>query len=171
MNKHHKLFGITPTEPTFIMRVLIEQEFQEDKPRIKQALIKVVQFQATSEVVETKNGPEANTRIDYLTGNGIFYNDELSGAGTASDEDESTYIELNFITAKSSNTASLIIPSKSYSAEQVQHKKYLDLIVDHFAPERYSVEIDKYVIMKFLLEVFSEMTGKNTNLDGLEASK
>ena len=171
MNKQYKLFGITPSEPTLIMRISIEQELQEDKPRIEEVLIKVVQIQATSEVIETKNGPEANTRIDYLTGNGIFYNDELSGVSTATDEDESTCIKLNFITTKGSNTASLIIPNKSYSAEQVQHKRHLDLIVDHLAPERYSVEIDKDVIVNFLLEVFSKMAGNATYLDSLEASK
>jgi hypothetical protein len=171
MNKHYKLFGITPTEPTFILRVLIEQEFGDGKVHIEQALIKVVQIQATSEVVETKNGPEANTRIDYLTGNGIFYTDELSGVGVAADEDESTYIELNFATTKDSNTASLIIPKKSYPTEQAKNSQYLNLIIDHLAPERYPVEVDKDVIMDFLLGVFSEMTGNNTYLDSLEASK
>ncbi|MBT8521124.1 hypothetical protein G6737_01030 [Polynucleobacter paneuropaeus] len=171
MNKHYKLFGITPTEPTFIMQVLIEQEFHEEKARIKQELIKVVQIQATSEVVETKNGPEANTRIDYLTGNGIFYNDELSGLGTAADEDELTYIELNFVTTMGSNTASLIIPKKSYPAEQSQKSQYLNSIIDHLAPERYSVEVDKDAIMDFLLGVFSKMAGNAKYLNSLEASK
>jgi len=170
MNKHYKIFGITPTEPTFIMQVLIEQEFHE-KARIEQALIKVVQIQATSEVVETKNGPEANTRIDYLTGNGIFYNDELSGLGIAADENEPTYIELNFVTTMGSNTAGLIIPKKSYPAEQSQNSQYLNSIIDHLAPERYSVEVDKDAIMDFLLEIFSKMTNKNIYCESLEASK
>jgi hypothetical protein len=153
------------------MRVLVEQKFHEETVRIRQALIKVVQFQATSEVVETKNGQEANTSIDYLTGNGIFYNDELSGLGIAANEDELTYIELNFVTTMGSNTASLIIPKKSYPAEQSQNSQYLNSIIDHLAPERYSVEVDKNAIMGFLLGVFSKMTNNNTYCESLEASK
>jgi len=171
MKKQYKIFGITPSEPTFIMRVLIEQEFGKEKVHIKQTYIKVTQIQATSEIVDTKHGPEANTRIDYLTGNGIFYNDELSHVGIAVDEDETTCIELNFATTKDSNTANLIIPRKSYPTEQAQNSKYLNLIVDHFAPERYSVEVDKELIMGFLLEVISGMAGDNTYLDVFEASK
>lgn len=170
MNKQYKIFGITPTEPTIIMRVFIEKEFDEEKIHIEQAFIKVVQIQATSEVVETKYGPEANTRIDYLTGNGIFYNDELSGVGIAADEDKSTYIELNFVTTMGSNTASLILPRRDYPAGS-KSKKYLDMILEHLAPERYSVEVDKNVIMDFLLNVFSKMASYNLDYESLEASK
>jgi hypothetical protein len=171
MSKQFKIFGITPSEPTFIMRVLIEQEFGDGKVHIEQVLIKVIQIQATSEIIDTKHGPEANTRIDYLTGNGIFCADELSGVGIAANEDESTFIELNFTMTKGSDTASLIIPKKNYPTEQAQNKKYLDLIIGHLAPERYSVEVDKEAIMTFLLGVFSGMTGNSTYLDSLEAGK
>lgn len=171
MNKHYKLFGITPTEPMFIMRVLIEQKFNSEEIQVKQSLIKVVQIQATSEIVETKSGPEANTRIDYLTADGIFNVDELSGIGIANDEDALTYIGLNFVTAKGSNTASLIIPNKTYPAEQSQNRQYFNLIIEHLAPDRYSEEVDKDVIMDYLLGVFWEITGNNTYLDCLEASK
>lgn len=164
MNKHYKIFGITPTEPTYIMRVFIEQEFDEDKVHIEEAIIRVIQIQATSEVFETEHGPEANTRIDYLTKNGIFFTDELSGVGIAANEDESTYIELNLATTKGSNTASLILPNKNYQAGS-QSKKYLDMIFEYLAPEGYPVEVDKGEIVNFLLGVFSLMTGKNTFVD------
>jgi hypothetical protein len=169
MNKHYKIFGITPTEPTYIMRVFIEQEFDDDKVHTEEAMIKVIQIQATSEVFDTEHGPEANTRIDYLTKNGIFPTDELSGVGIAADEDESTYIELNFSTSRNSNTASLILPKKIYPVVS-ESKKYLDMIFEYLAPEGYPVEVDKEEIVNFLLGVFSLMTGKNTFVDTIRGN-
>lgn len=157
MSKQTKIYGITPTAPTFILRVLIEQEFGAEEIQVKQSLIKVVQRQATSEIIETSHGPEVSTQIDYLTADGIFNIDELSGVGIATNDDEITYIELNFCTTESSDTASLIIPKKKYPAEEALKNKYLAKIIDHFAPERYTVEVKIDEIKPFLLEIFMQM--------------
>lgn len=170
MKKQYKLFGITPTAPTFILRVLIEQEYGAEEIQVKQSLIKVVQRQATSEIIETNHGPEAITRIDYLTGDGIFNTDELSGVGFATNDDEVTHIELNFCTTEGSDTASLIVPKKKYPAEESLKNKYLAMIIDHFAPERYAVEVKIDEIKPFLLDIFLQMGGSYAAHNAAEAN-
>lgn len=157
MKKQYKLFGITPTAPTFILRVLIEREYGAEEIQVKQSLIKVVQRQATSEIIDTSHGPEAITRIDYLTADGIFNTDELSGAGIATNDDEATHIEMNFCTTEGSDTASLILPNKKYLDEEFLKNKFLATIIDHFAPERYAVEVKIDEIKPFLLDIFLQM--------------
>ena len=161
MNKQYKIFGITPYDSTLILRVLIEQHFGEEQVRVEQSLIRVIQIQATSKIIETNDGPEENTRINYLTANGIFYTNELSGLGIANNEDEATYIQLNFITTKDCKWASLIIPTKKNLAEEDPNNKYLNMIVEHLAPESYAIELKKEEIINFLLTVFSKMIDKN----------
>lgn len=170
MKKQYKLFGITPTAPTFILRILIEREYGAEEMQVKQSLIKVVQRQATSEIIETSQGPEAITRIDYLTADGIFNTDELSGIGIATSVDEVTHIELNFCTTEGSDTASLIIPKKKYPDEDFLKNKYLVTIIDHFAPERYAVEVKIDEIKPFLLDIFLQMGGSYAVHNAVEAN-
>lgn len=170
MNKQTKIFGITPSAPTFIIRVLIEHEFGAEEVQVKQSLIKVVQRQATSEIIETSHGPEAITRIDYLTGDGIFNTDELSGVGIATNDDEAAHIEMNFCTTEGSDTASLILPKKKYPDEEFLKNKYLATIIDHFAPERYAVEVKIDEIKPFLLDIVLQMGGSYVSPNAVEAN-
>ncbi len=170
MSKQTKIYGITPTAPTFILRVLIEQEFGAEEIQVRQSLIKVVQRQATSQIIETRHGPEVTTRIDHLTEDGIFNIDELSGIGVATNVDEVTHIELNFCTTEGSDTASLIIPQKKYPTEEALKNKYLAKIVDHFAPERYAVEVKIDEIKPFLLGIFMQMGRSYAAANTVEAN-
>jgi hypothetical protein len=169
MSKQTKIFGITPQEPTFIIRILIEQEFGSKEIQVKQSLIKVIQRQAISEIIETNHGPEVITQISYLTADGIFNTDELSGVGIATNDDEVTIIEMNFCTTEGSDTANLIIPKKKYRTEEPYKNKYLAKIIDHFAPERYAEEVKIEEIKPFLHSVFSQMSGNNDLPSNAEA--
>ncbi len=165
MDKQYKLFGITPSKPLQILRILVEQKFDETETRINLSSIRVLQIQATSEILKTISGPEATTRVEYLTTNGIFHADELSGVNIAEGDDDSSSIELNFITTSDDNTASLIIPTKKYLPTQAINDYYLQVLIDHFAPDRHSLEFAKEDITSFLLGVLSKMTGRDAFLD------
>jgi hypothetical protein len=165
MDKQHKIFGITPAEPLQILRILITQLPVEDKVDVNLSLIRVLQMQATSLIIETRSGPEVTTRVDYLTPSGIFDNDALSGVGIAEEDDDISVIELNFILTRGEETASLIIPANKYSESQALNRRYLQKIIEHFAPDRYSLEVKRNEIVDFLLDVFGDMTGKKHRLE------
>lgn len=162
MNKQHKVFGITPSEPLQILRISIEQPLDGSKTTILQSGIKVVQLQATSTTFQTTEGPEVSTEIDYLTANGIFHNDELSGIGIPQEEDDIWCMDFNFISTIQSNTASLIIPTKRYpEANQARNNHHLQKVIDRFADGPYSLEMEKEKIIEILLDEFSEMTSNS----------
>ena len=167
MDKQYKVYGITPSEPMQILRILIELQPGEDKAYINLSSIRVLQIQATSLIIETRSGPEVTTRVDYLTPSGIFHNDELSGVGIDSTEAESEYshMELNFIGSRGGDTISLIIPRNKYSENQPLNKKYLQKIIERFAPDGYALEEQKSVVIDTLLDIFSDMTNKDLRLN------
>ncbi|QWD69656.1 hypothetical protein [Polynucleobacter sp. UB-Siik-W21] len=165
MNTQHKIFGITPTEPLQILRLSIEQQLGTNKTVMSMNSIKAIQLQATSSISKTTSGTEVATRIDFLTLNGIFHNDELSGIGIPQTEDEHWIIQLNFISEVNTGKCSLIVPTKKYPAGQMQNNYFLQKIIDRFTEDRYPLQLKKDQIIAILVEVFSEMTGKDILLD------
>jgi len=164
MDMQHKIFGITPTEPLQILRISIEQSLAEEKAKVAQSFIKVAQLQATSSTIETTAGPEVTTRIDYLTFNGIFHNNELSGISIPETEDDIWSIQLNFISEANGATASLIIPTKRHPDSQMRNNYYLQKIIDYLTEDRYPLQLTKDQIIVTLIELFSEMMGKEVLL-------
>lgn len=161
MNTQYKIFGITPSEPLEILRLSIQQQQGEAKPAISISSLKAIQLQAFSSITGTSADPAVITRIEYLTLNGIFHNDELSGVGIPQTEDDLWIIQLNFIAGVNNRRASLIIPKKRYPDHQARNNYFLQKIIDRLTEDQYPLQLEREQIISILEEVFTEMTGKD----------
>jgi DNA-binding XRE family transcriptional regulator len=161
MKKQYKSHGIHTPESLEIVRIQIEQEFGKSSITTKIDIIRVLQPQAKTELVfiPGQSWPEENTEIEFLTINGIFWNTELSGVYEATNEDETSSIQLNFISARNSTALSLIPPKKIYPQHQKVNNHILTQLVESMTSDGESVELEIEEAKDLMKLALCTMTG------------
>jgi hypothetical protein len=161
MKKQYKSYGIHTPEPLEIVRIQIEQEFGKSNITTKIDIIRVLQTQAKTELVfiPGQAWPEEDTEIEFLTINGTFWNAGLSGVSEATNEDETSSIQLNFISARDSAALSLIPPKKTYPQHQKACNRILTQLIESMTSDGESVELEIDEVKDLMKLALCTMTG------------
>jgi hypothetical protein len=161
MKKQYKSHGILTPEPLEIVRIQIEQEFGKSNITTKIDRIRVLQPQAKTELVfiPGQSWPEEDTEIEFLTINGTFWNAGLSGVYEATNEDEMSSIQMNFISTPNSTTLSLIPPKKIYTQHQKVSNRILTQLIESMTSDGESVEIEIEEAKDLMKLALCTMTG------------
>lgn len=159
MKKHYKISDTSNSLPHQILRIKVEAAFGKTEAELLLTSIRVLGYQVITTIIESDHPPETLTVVKPHTINGTFDNEFFSGVCIARDQSEISSIELNFISITGSDTASLIIPSTEYSDYGSVERYYLNKLIDQLTQDRYSIELQKDMIIKIILDAFNQMTG------------
>lgn len=161
MKKQYKSYPIKTSEPLEIVRIQVEQEFGKSNITIKIDVVKVLQTQAKTELkfIPGQAWPEEDTEIEFLTIKGTFWNAGLSGVYEATNEDETSSIQLNFISTPNSTALSLIPPKKIYPQHQKVSNRILKQLIESMTSDGESVELEIEEVKDLMKLVLCAMTG------------
>ena len=161
MKTQYKSYGIHTPEPLEIVRIKTEQEFGKSNITTKIDLIRVLQTQAKTELkfIPGQSWPEEDTEIEFLTIKGTFWNAGLSGVYEATNEDETSSIQLNFISARGSAALSLIPPKKIYPQHQKASNRILTQLIESMTSDGESVELEIEEVKDLMKLALCTMTG------------